>query len=174
MAPEIIPSQYMEGDRKESLTAIPEPSRMGSGGYPSLDPSRFPRPRRGRKLRRPTRRPRMAWPGAAPLRPPLHSLPLDYQCRLSPPVAVGPCALGLGSRWQTRRSRRPRRRKAALPASATANLNEKLTPSRAAPPQTARAMGTSMVVRHWHVGTASCDQGCQRESAALSPVRRYA
>ena len=97
-----------------------------------------------------------AWPGAAPLRPPLHSLPLDYQCRLSPPVAVGPCALGLGSRWQTRRSRRPRRRKAALPASATANLNEKLTPSRAAPPQTARAMGTSLVVHHCDVETASC------------------
>jgi hypothetical protein len=118
MAREIIPSQYMEGDRKESLTAIPEPSRRGSGGYPSLDPSRFPRPRRGLKLRRRTRRPRTAWPGAASLRPPLHSLPPDYLCRLSPPVAVGPCALGLGSRWQTRRSRRPRRRQAALPASA--------------------------------------------------------
>ena len=100
--------------------------------------------------------------------------PPDYQCRLSPPVAIGPCALGLGSRWQTRRSRRPRRRKAALPASATANLNEKLTPSRAAPPQTARAMGTSLVVHHCDVGTTSCVQGCQRESAALSPVRRYA
>ena len=35
----------------------------------------------------------------------------DYLCRFSPPVAVGPCALGVGRRWQRRRrSRRPRRR----------------------------------------------------------------
>lgn len=49
--------------------------------------------------------------------------------------------------------------------------NEKLT-RRAR--QIARAMATSLVVHHWHVGTASSDQGCQRESAALSAVRRYA
>ena len=96
-------------------------------------------------------------------------------------------ALGLGRRWQRRRSRRPRRRQGGSAclhrlcfarfrrggetANLQASLNEKL---RRRARQTARAMGTSisMVLHHWYVGTASCDQGCQRESAALSVTSR--
>lgn len=54
--------------------------------------------------------------GVASLRPSLHSLPSDYLCRPSPPVAVGPCVLGPGRRWQTRVSGSPRWPAAAVSA----------------------------------------------------------